>query len=74
MENTGNDRKTKNMNVLIFIMFCALKVKDSKANSSETTTNLECETWKNEHIFLAQDVHFYNKTFAFVKIQIFTLF
>ena len=55
-------------------MFCALKVKDSKANSSETTTNLECETWKNEHIFLAQDVHFYNKTFAFVKIQIFTLF
>ena len=50
-------------------MFCALKVKDSKANSSETTTNLECETWKNEHIFLAQDVHFYNKTFAFVKID-----
>ena len=50
-------------------MFCALKVKDSKANSSETTTNLECETWKNEHIFLAQDVHFYNKIFAFVKID-----
>ena len=29
----------------------------------------ECETWKYEQIFFAQDVHFTNRTFAFIKIS-----
>ena len=33
------------------------------------SSNLECENWKNDHIFLAEDVHYYNIKFAFVQIE-----
>jgi hypothetical protein len=32
-------------------------------------SNTTCETWTNEHVYFAEDVHFFNQTFAFVKID-----
>ena len=31
--------------------------------------NFDCKLWEESHIFSARDVHFYNKTFVFVKIN-----
>ena len=30
---------------------------------------IDCEAWVNNHVILAKDVHYYNKTFPFVKID-----
>lgn len=38
--------------------------------SSETDTiDSMCENWTNKHVFLAKDVHYYNMSFAFIKID-----
>jgi hypothetical protein len=36
---------------------------------SINASHLVCEHWKNEHIVLVRDVHFFNRTFYFVKID-----
>ena len=41
------------------------------SSSLELTTSSfdsECENWKQNHVFFAKDLHYFNKTFAFVKI------
>ena len=37
--------------------------------TSSYDLDLECQSWQNEHIFLAKDVHFKNNTFPFVKLN-----
>ena len=36
---------------------------------TKNSSDLECDNWKNEHIALATDLHFFNITFAFIKIN-----
>jgi len=52
---------------LAFMFFCILS--SIRAELNFNSTDLECEKWKNDHIFLAEDFHFKNMSFAFVKID-----
>ncbi len=52
---------------LAFMFFCILN--SIRAELNFNSTDLECEKWKNDHIFLAEDFHFKNMSFAFVKID-----
>jgi hypothetical protein len=54
-------------NALIFLLFCFLN--SSRPELTLNSTGLECEKWKNDHIFFAEDLHFLNMSFAFVKID-----
>jgi hypothetical protein len=38
-------------------------------NTSGLESNTSCEIWTNEHVYFAEDVHFFNQTFPFVKID-----
>ena len=53
-----------------FIFIIILSDLLNRSSGLMTNSNeFDCDTWKNEHIFLAKDVHLYNMTFAFVKID-----
>jgi hypothetical protein len=54
-------------NAFICIILCILK--SSRAELDLNSTDLECEKWKNDHVILAEDLHFKNMSFAFVKID-----
>ena len=41
----------------------------SDLNLTTNSSDLECDNWKNEHIALATDLHYFNMTFAFIKIN-----
>ena len=41
----------------------------SDSNLTTNSSDLECENWKNEHIVLTTDLHFFNMTFTFIKID-----
>ena len=60
-----------NKDTVLFGLFFILcnSFKSSKSKSILSSFDLDCETWKNEHIFLAKDLHFYNLTFPFIKID-----
>jgi hypothetical protein len=49
----------------ILIVVCSFVCFDLQTNSSD----IECQNWKEKHLYFAQDVHYYNVTFAFVKID-----
>ena len=54
---------------LVFLLFCLLNSYGSLELTTINSLDIECETWQNEHIFFANDVHYYNMTFLFVKIN-----
>jgi hypothetical protein len=54
---------------LVFLLFCSFNSYVSLELSTINSLYIECETWQNEHIFFAKDVHYYNMTFLFVKIN-----
>ena len=49
----------------ILIDVCTIVCFDLQTNSE----NIVCQNWIDKNLYLAQDVHYYNVTFAFVKID-----
>ena len=59
-------------NIVIFIFLCIINdLKNIILESSTNSSDLECEIWKNQHIVLAVDVHYYNITLPYIKIDSF---
>jgi hypothetical protein len=57
-----------NLKLFVFVFFCRIFSNFSfKANLTKAFD--ECENWTNKHVYIAKDVHFYNMTFAFIKID-----
>ena len=50
------------LGMLISLRYC---LSDFTTNSAD----LKCDNWKNEHIVLSTDLHYFNITFAFIKIN-----
>ena len=50
---------------LMLIDLCTIICSEFKASSD----NIVCQKWLENHLYLTQDVHYYNVTFAFVKID-----
>jgi hypothetical protein len=52
---------------LIVLFYCMITSFCFEVN--ETSDFNECEIWIQRHVYIAEDIHFYNKTFQFVKID-----
>jgi hypothetical protein len=57
------------MEFKIFLLVLLNLIVTSFSFEANETSVDECEYWIQRHVFIAEDVHFYNKTFPFVKID-----
>jgi len=51
--------------IIIFSFFLLTQISSKTADSIDSN----CSDWTEKHVVLAKDVHFFNVTFAFVKID-----
>jgi len=58
--------KSKIMSAFFCYVFMGISFEMNFTNDFD-----ECERWAQKHVYFAEDVHFYNKTFPFVKIDSF---
>ena len=54
--------------ITITVFACIITVFMS-VSYDNSQIKIDCEAWVNNHVILAKDVHYYNKTFPFVKID-----
>ena len=60
----------KNKISFAFVIFLVLyNFRGNSHNLTGNSSDLWCKKWERKHIYFAEDVHYFNKSFAFVKID-----